>query len=106
MEKGKKVCLGKSTRLVVGNVDVIVCSMKSQLLDDELLKLHGIDLDDYKIIGIKSSQHFRGFFEHKVAKIITVDGPGISTFNFSQFDFKNISKPIYPLDNVVLDLGI
>lgn len=106
MEKGKKVCLGKSTRLVVGNVDVIVCSMKSQLLDDELLKLHGIDLEDYKIIGIKSSQHFRGFFEHKVAKIITVDGPGISTFNFSQFDFKKISKPIYPLDNVVLDLGI
>lgn len=100
MEKGLKVDLGKSVRLVIGNVDVIVCSFKSQLLDDELLKLHGIDMKRYKVIGIKSSQHFRGFFENRVAKIITVDSPGLSTFDFSQFSYRNICQPVYPLDKI------
>lgn len=98
MGAGKKVCLGKSVRLRVGNVDVIVCSVKSQLLDDELLKLHGIDLLDYKMVGIKSSQHFRGFFQDRVPRIITVDSPGLSTFDYTRFNYRRVRRPIYPLD--------
>ncbi|MDQ0341167.1 microcystin degradation protein MlrC [Caldalkalibacillus uzonensis] len=103
MEEGLKVDLGKSVRLLIGNVDVIVTSLKSQLLDDELLKLHGIDMKRYNVIGIKSSQHFRGFFENKVTKIITVDSLGLSTFNFSKFSYRNICRPVYPLDKIEIN---
>ncbi|QKG83980.1 M81 family metallopeptidase [Kroppenstedtia pulmonis] len=98
MESGKKIRLGKSARLVIGHVDVVVCSLKAQLLDDELLRLHGIQIDRYKIIGIKSSQHFRGFFQDRVSEIITVDSPGLSTYNLSVFDFNHVPRPVYPLD--------
>ncbi|WP_019121861.1 M81 family metallopeptidase [Brevibacillus massiliensis] len=102
MWSGKSVDLGRTARLTVGNVDVIVTSIKSQLLDDELLKLHGIDMYRCRVIGIKSSQHFRGFFQSKVPAIITVDSPGISTFDIcTVFDYKRIARPIYPLDPVV-----
>ncbi|TMV45449.1 M81 family metallopeptidase [Paenibacillus mesophilus] len=100
MWRGKKIDLGQTARLRIGNVDVIVTSIKSQLLDDELLKLHGIDMLRYKVIGIKSSQHFRGFFQNRVPRIMTVDCPGLSTFDFSGFDYRRIVRPIHPLDRI------
>lgn len=102
MGKGQTVRLGRTVRLKIGNVDVIVTEIKSQLLDDELLKLHGIDMNRYKIIGIKSSQHFRAFFQNKVPKFITVDSSGLSTFNFENFQYKHLQRPIYPLDQFVM----
>ena len=76
MGRGAQRDLGRSALLRIGQVDVIVTELKSQLLDDEMLKLHGIELAALRILAIKSSQHFRAFFEGAVAKIVTVDTPG------------------------------
>ncbi|MFC7555438.1 MlrC C-terminal domain-containing protein [Pseudoroseomonas wenyumeiae] len=97
MGKGGERDYGLSTRLRIGNVDVIVTELKSQLLDDEMLKLHGMPMGRYKVIAIKSSQHFRAFFETAAARIVTVDTPGISTFNFDNFAFTSSVKYFYPL---------
>lgn len=50
-----------------------------------MLKLHDMPMRRYKVIAIKSSQHFRAFFEAAAAGIVTVDTPGISTFDFGTF---------------------
>ena len=97
MGKGGERDYGLSTRLRIGNVDVIVTELKSQLLDDEMLKLHGMPMARYKVIAIKSSQHFRAFFETAAARIVTVDTPGISTFNFETFDFTAAVRYLYPI---------
>ena len=97
MGKGGERDYGLSTRLRIGHVDVIVTELKSQLLDDEMLKLHGMPMDGYKVIAIKSSQHFRAFFETAAARIVTVDTPGISTFNFATFDFSTAARYLYPI---------
>jgi microcystin degradation protein MlrC len=100
MWQGIKVNLGKSIRLQVGNVDVIVCSVRSQTFDDQLFLLHGIDITKYKIVALKSSQHFRAYYQSVAKEIVTVDSPGLSTANLSTFDYKRINRPIYPLDSV------
>ena len=100
MGKGGARDLGRSTRLRIGNVDIIVTELKSQLLDDEMLKLHGMPMADYKVIAIKSSQHFRAFFETAAARIVTVDTPGIATFDFSNFDFKSAVRYLHPLVSI------
>lgn len=97
MGRGRMVDLGRSARLRIGKVDVIVTELKSQLLDDEMLKLHGMPMERYKVIAIKSSQHFRAFFEKAAARIVTVDTPGISTFDFSNFRFRSAARYQYPL---------
>lgn len=98
---GLRVNLGKSVRLQVGGVDILVCSVKSQVLDEQVFLLHGIDISKYKIVALKSSQHFRAAFEPLCEEIITVDSPGLTTMDFSTFDFKKLQRPIYPLDAVV-----
>jgi microcystin degradation protein MlrC len=100
MWRGLKVNFGRSARLQVGNVDVIVCSVRSQTFDEQVFLLHGIDVTTYKIVALKSSQHFRAAFQSIAKLIITVDSPGLSTCNFTAFDFKRISRPVYPLDSM------
>lgn len=99
MFQGGLVDLGKSARLQIGNVDVVVCSVKQQTLDEQIFLLHGIDVTKYKMVGLKSCQHFRASFQPIAQKIITSDSPGISTSNSSYYDYKWLSRPIYPLDD-------
>lgn len=97
MGKGAKVNLGPSVRLQCGGVDMIICSVKAQTLDEEIFKLHGIDIRSYKIVGLKSSQHFRAGFEPISSRIITVDSPGLTTLDFTAFDYTKLEGEVYPL---------
>ncbi|MED4584882.1 M81 family metallopeptidase [Brevibacillus choshinensis] len=98
MGKGSKVSYGKTVRLQVGGVDIIVCSVKSQVFDEQIFLLHGIDVMEYKIVGLKSSQHFRAAYEPIAARIIPVDSPGLTCLQFTSFNYKRLQRPIYPLD--------
>jgi microcystin degradation protein MlrC len=98
MGAGAQEELGKMARLVIGNVDVIVSSRRSQTLDAETFLLHGIDVTRYKIVAIKSQQHFRGGFNHLAGLIIRCDTPGLTTSNLDALPFERVTRPIWPLD--------
>ncbi|WP_301169445.1 M81 family metallopeptidase [Brevibacillus nitrificans] len=100
MGKGQPVNLGKSARLQANGVDILVCSVKTQVLDEQVYLLHGIDVTQFKIVSLKSSQHFRASFEPIAAQIITVDSPGLTTLRFQAFDYKRLNRPVYPLDEI------
>ena len=101
MGRGGQANLGKMARLVVGNVDVIVGSESHQTIDDELFRLHGIEVSRLKIAALKSQNHFRAGFEPIAAEIIRTDSPGWTTSNLETFDYQRIRRPIWPLDDGV-----
>ncbi len=98
MGAGSLVNLGRMARLVIGNVDVIVGSNRAQTLDAQLFLLHGIDVRTMRIVAFKSQQHFRGGFQNIAGTIIRCDTPGFTTSNLSDLPYKNITRPIWPLD--------
>ncbi len=100
MWRGKKMDLGKSARLQIQGIDVIVCSVCSQVFDEQVFLLHGIDVLERKIVALKSSQHFRAAYESIAETIITVDSPGLSSRQLSSFPYQRLTRPIYPLDEV------
>lgn len=100
MWQGLDVDLGPSARLQVNGVDVVVCSMNAQALDEQIFLLHGIDFTNFKVVGLKSSQHFRAAFEGAAERIITVDSPGLSTLELSAFEYERIPRPTYPLNKI------
>ncbi|MHC0036376.1 M81 family metallopeptidase [Pseudoneobacillus sp. C159] len=102
MGRGAKVNLGRSVRLQSDGVDIIVCSVKAQTLDEQIFLLHGIDVATYKIVALKSSQHFRAGFEQISSKIITVDSPGLTTLDFTTFHYNKLTTEVYPLHPVSL----
>jgi microcystin degradation protein MlrC len=95
---GWAVNYGLCARLVIGGVDVIVTSWRTQTLDQEVFLLHGIDVMRYKIIALKSSDHFRGAFIPIAAAIIRTDTPGIVSADLTSLPYQRLQRPIWPLD--------
>lgn len=42
--------------------------------------------------------HFRADFEKIGRRLVYVDSGGITSFNWKQYPYKNIRRPIWPLD--------
>lgn len=100
MGRGNQVNLGKSARLIINGVDVLVTSINTQVKDEVFFTLHGIDISEYKVVGLKSSSHFRAGFNPISSKIITVDSPGLSTLDLSVFKITKPKMKCYPFHEV------
>jgi microcystin degradation protein MlrC len=100
MGAGAQVDLGPMARLVIGNADVLVSSVRTQTLDAEVFLLHGIDIRRYDIVAIKSQQHFRAGFEPLAGTIIRADTPGSTSSNLNTMPFKRLRRPIWPFDDI------
>ncbi|WP_322092550.1 M81 family metallopeptidase [Paraburkholderia bannensis] len=98
MGTGETIDLGLLATLRVGNVDVIVSSGRRQTLDDGWFIKAGIDIEQYQIVALKSSQHFRAYFGTRYAKIFTADPPGISSADLTCFQRRKLKRKVWPLD--------
>ena len=100
MVRGMSLSLGKTARLRKGNIDIIVASLYCQTVDDRPFHTVGADINDYRIIALKSANHFRAYFSSRALEIITTDPPGLQTADLKVFDYHRLPRPIYPLDDV------
>jgi len=98
MDRGAALQLGPSAGLIIGGMDVIVTCVRQQTFDNALLRLHGVDPRDYRIIGLKSAVHFRAYWRDVASKIITADPPGYSTNNVGVFKHTRKACPLFPID--------
>ena len=99
MAKGSKLNLGKLARLVVGGIDIIVASNRSQTFDQGPFLAVGIDVTEYDVVALKSSNHFRAGFVQLAGKIVTADTPGLTTHKIAHFPRHNAGRPLWPLDD-------
>jgi microcystin degradation protein MlrC len=100
MGAGRQGDLGLMARLTIGNVDVIVSSVRTQTLDSEVFLLHGIDVRRYRVVALKSQQHFRAGFDHLAGTTIRCDTPGFTSSNLALLPYKRVARPIWPLDEI------
>ena len=94
---GNTVNLGLSACLVIGNVDVVVSSDRTQAMDDGVFRMVGLSKDDYKIVAVKSSQHFKAWWADRSRGMIPCETPGIQCADLTSFDFKFANPHYYPL---------
>ncbi len=100
MFTGMKLSLGRTAVLDVDGTLVVVCEKPQEPFDTGVFTHAGIDLSRQKYILIKSRQHFRAGFEPIASDIVLVAGPGVCSSDYSQFPFRHLPRPIYPLDPV------
>jgi microcystin degradation protein MlrC len=99
MGHGARINLGKMARLVMNGVDVLVYSRgKTQTLDPEVFLLHGIDVMRYKIVALKSSNHFRAGFEPIAREIIRADTPGLVSADLDTYPYRRRPRPVAPFE--------
>ncbi|SJM32679.1 conserved hypothetical protein [Mesorhizobium delmotii] len=94
---------GPSVMLRVGGVEVAVVSRNGQATDLAQLTSLGIDPLHCPTIALKSYHHFRAAFEPIAREVIRVDGGGMdSAAFFPRTDYRNVRRPIWPLDDIKL----
>ena len=70
-----------------------------QALDAQQMKLDGFDPLDYRIIVVKSANHFRAWWTDVASLIIDCDPPGVASNDLSTFAFTKKNRKLYPLDS-------
>jgi microcystin degradation protein MlrC len=98
MFTGVRMSLGRSAVLEVGSALIVVSEKPQEPYDLGIYTHLGIDPARMHYILLKSRQHFRATFEPIAAHIVWVAGPGVCSSDYSQFNFKNLRRPIFPLD--------
>ena len=88
--------LGLTALIMAGNVGIVVTEGRRQTLDDGPFRIVGIDWRDMRIIALKSSQHFKGWWAERAGAIISCDSPGIHSADLSVFDYRYLNKEYYP----------
>lgn len=99
INRGANMDYGKTVRLKIDNVEVIIVSDRFQVYDDRPFLMTGCDLSRAKVLGLKSMNHFKGYFQHTADAIVTADPPGVCPIDLKQYPYKNLVRPILPLDD-------
>lgn len=104
MVKGRTVQLGPTCLLRIrengGDVRIIVISIRQQCLSNDYFKLFGLDAATARSTVVKSRGHFRAGFDHLFPpeRILEIDVPGLTSPNLANFPWKNLPRPVYPMD--------
>ena len=95
---GMQLSTGKTAVIEADGILIFVCEKPQEPYDTGVFTHAGVDPATKKYVLIKSRQHFRAGFEPLAKHIVLVAGPGVCSSDYSQFPFKHLSRPIYPLD--------
>ncbi|HEX9702108.1 MAG TPA: M81 family metallopeptidase [Rhodospirillales bacterium] len=98
---GRRLGLGRSALLDVGGfVQIVVVSVRKQCADPVFFEMFGLDIAKARTVVVKSRGHFRAGFDEFFGpeQVIEVDTPGLTSPVLSRFDFKNLPRPVFPLD--------
>jgi microcystin degradation protein MlrC len=97
---GHTINLGRMALLQVGGIRVVVISVRQQAKDTAMFECFGIQIADARSVVVKSRGHFRAAFDIHFPddRIIEVDVPGLTTPILSRVPYRNVPRPIFPLD--------
>ena len=103
MARGLEDTLGPAALLRIGGVEVLVTTLRRQLIDRAMLETVDVDFSSCTLLVLKSAVHFRADIGPTATVILDGDTPGIHRPDFSCFDYHNVRRPVYPLDDLNLE---
>lgn len=98
MSCGLLVNAGQLAVVNIAGIEVLISSVRVQPYDAEIIRHVGIKPEERQIVVVKSLAHFRASYGAFAKEIIEVDLPGLAAINVATIPYKNVRRPIYPLD--------
>jgi microcystin degradation protein MlrC len=96
--RGKTVVLEINGR---DGIELQLSELRGHPNDLNYFRAFGIEPTERRILVLKSAAHYRAAFEPIATEVIEVDAPGISSPRLENFDYKNLRRPVYPLDKEI-----
>lgn len=100
MAAGRTLDMGPAALIAVGGIQVVITTNRHQALDPMFFESLGVDLRGLRSLVVKSRGHFRAAFDDLFSddRIVEVDVPGLTTPVSRNVPWRNLPRPIYPLD--------
>ena len=87
METGIELRCGNSAVLKSGNISIIVTEFVTPANDPAFFHLHGIDIENERLLCVKAKNHFRAAFDTLCTEIIDIDAPGPACLDMNMLPF-------------------
>ncbi|MBM84936.1 MAG: hypothetical protein CMM47_02810 [Rhodospirillaceae bacterium] len=97
---GAEMNFGLTAVLAVGSLRIAVRSVSGLEWDTGQYTSVGLDLSKPALVFVKSPSHFRATFGPYADRILTADTPGPTCGNIRNVTYKNLRRPIHPLDDI------
>ena len=98
MSTGTRAHMGRTAVLDTGGVEIVVTELNHEPWDLGCFRSVGIEPTQRRYLLLKSRIHFRAGFEPIAKHIIECDGVGVTSSDYSLFNFTKLERPAYPLD--------
>ena len=98
MFTGVDINIGKTVVIDAGSMQLVISENRVEPFDLGVFTHCGLDPRQANYILVHSRQHFKAGFEPVAKHILLVSGPGVCTSDYNSLNFKNLTRPIYPLD--------
>jgi microcystin degradation protein MlrC len=98
MGRGVTTDMGPSVVIDTGKVEVALISRHVEPSDLNCFFSLGIDPLQKRYVMLKSRVHWRAGLGAMAKAVVDLAGIGACTSDYSQLTFKNVRRPIYPLD--------
>ena len=95
--------MGDAACISFDGIDMVVTSQRCQAFGPDLFHNLGIDPSQSALVIVKSTHHFHHGFKSIAGTIFYVTGEGALNLDFRALQFKNITRPRWPLQTTPLD---
>lgn len=92
-----RIPMGAAALIGVGGVAIMLISRRKQVYGTDLFECAGIDPRTYRLIALKSSQHFYAAFAPLAQQVIYCAPPGALQLDFATLPYQKIDRRKFPL---------
>jgi microcystin degradation protein MlrC len=96
--EGSVMEFGLTAVVAIGDIRLAIRTNPGFEWDTGQFMAFGLDLKRAALVFVKSPAHFRTAFGPHAARIVVADTPGPSAGNMRRLKFKNVTRPLYPVD--------
>ncbi len=100
MARGEHNDMGATAVLDTGGVQVVVISNHVEPHDLAAFACVGIEPDRLQYLMLKSRVHWRAGLKSLAGGVVECAGTGVCTSDYGLLAFKNVRRPVYPLDAI------
>jgi len=95
---GQLACMGRSAVLDIGAARLVVTERTHEPWDLGVFRSVGLEPDEARYILVKSRMYCRPVFVPISSALVECDSPGVTSSDWSLFDFRRRERPLFPLE--------
>ena len=97
--RGMQINQGLTVVVSIGGIRLVIRSVPALEWDTGIFTAFGLRMEEAALVFVKSPSHFRVAFAPHARRVLLGDTPGPTCANMRRLEFRNVTRPLFPLDN-------